>query len=55
MAAQRVRRANWRGPNREVDGIVRWGLIDLKRVSPTHSASSFMAARSTLWDISGRE
>jgi hypothetical protein len=55
MAAQRVRRANWRGTNREVDGIVRWRLIDLKRVSPTHSASSFMGGPIHTVDISALE
>jgi hypothetical protein len=29
------------GPNREVDGVVRWRRIDLKRFIPTNSASSF--------------
>jgi hypothetical protein len=37
------------GPNQEVDGVVRWRRIDLKRVIPTNSASNSWAAGSRLW------
>jgi hypothetical protein len=39
----------------EVDGVVCWRRIDLKRAIPTNSASSLTAARSTLWDIGALE
>jgi hypothetical protein len=43
------------GPNHEVDGVVRWRRIDLKRVIPTNSASSFMGRPIQTVNISALE
>jgi hypothetical protein len=43
------------GPNHEVDGDVRWRRIDLKRVIPSNSASSFMGSPIQTVDISALE
>jgi hypothetical protein len=43
------------GPNHEVDGVVRWRRIDLKRVIPTNSASSFTGSPIQTVDISALE
>jgi len=43
------------GPDRQVDGVVRWRRIDLKRVIPTNSASSFTGSPIQTVDISALE
>jgi hypothetical protein len=43
------------GPNHAVDGVERWRRIDLKRVIPTNSASSFMGSPIQTVDISALE
>ena len=40
------------GPDRQRDGVVRWRRIDLKRVSPSGSASTFIRAMSESFCIS---
>ena len=50
-----VRQVAEAGPNHEVDGVVRWRRIDLKRVIPTNSASSFMGSPIQTVDISALE